>query len=187
MPIRYFFLLMLLCSRLAFAGDAAGCIQLGTGKNGQTMQNTCAEAVFVVWCSDRNEKRAWGCSICNTTDEKKGFYILARTMKPGEIEDNSMSLPANALITYAACFGGRDAYISTDRLGGYLCKPPKPVSGKQIITTAGASAEEACQRARVMAQPSGVAGECVCESRGNVFLCTTEFVGPMPTGPYTGP
>jgi hypothetical protein len=186
--MRYLLFALLLYSRFALAGDAAHCIQFGSVKDGQTMKNVCAEEVYVFWCNDRNAKGAWGTTLCNTTDSTKGFYVLSRYLKSGEIENNPMSLPANALITYGACFGGRNQFVSTDFLGGYFCKTSSSAmspSASSIITTSGASPEEACQRGLLMSPPSGV-GSCDCTEHGSRYICKTASYGEMPPDSVIG-
>lgn len=183
--MKFFLLLLLFCSRLAFATDAASCIQLGTTAKGQSMKNTCAEQIVMFWCHDLDQQgsRSQVCGAGNW------FYTLSSTLKPGATNDNPYSLPANAHISYGACIGDYASYKYTDKQGGYLCKPPKGSSGDTatMISTSGApTADEACKRARQLAAAHGAAGECDCQARGKVHICRVPSSGPKPDGSAIG-
>jgi hypothetical protein len=182
--MKYLLFLLLFCSRLALAGDAAGCIEVGTTERGQSLKNTCQEEIVVFWCHNRDQQ-GFRSGLCGATESSKRFYKKNTTLEPGKTTDNYYSLPANAKITYGACFGGYGAYKFADDEGGYLCKPPKGAAdGKDIhtVTASAPSAAEACNRAQAMAR-EGIGedndraiGQCACQARGNVNICRVQFV-----------
>ena len=180
--MKYFFLLLMFCTRMVCAADAASCIELGTTAKGQSMKNTCAEQIVVFWCHD-HDQQGYRSDLCGTD---KRFYKLNRLLKPGEINDNQYSLPAHAHILHGACFGDYSAYKYTDAQGGYLCKPPKGASGDaasmMTSTAAAPMAEEACKRAQQIASEHGTPGQCACQTRGQMHLCRVQSNGLKPEG-----
>lgn len=174
--MRYLLLYLLLISGPALAEKAEQCLQFGTTEKGQSIKNVCGEDIVVIWCHDY-DKQGYQGGLCGSD---KRFFQYNTVLKPGEINANYYSLPANAHISTGACFGSYGSYKYTDKIGGYLCKPPKTASGDTVAITSTASAptaEEACKKAQSMAGKDGNSGECACQVRAKVSICRVQSTG----------
>lgn len=185
--MKYFLLLLLLCSRFAFADAAVSCLQFGTTERAQSITNTCGKEVIVFWCHDSDKPDSFIQGGRCGADGK--YYRKQWVFKPGHTEDNSYSLPLGAKISYGACFGGYGAFATMDDNGGYLCKLPKSAAGGGAIYTSTAtapSADEACNKAQTMAREGigedndRTVGQCACQTRGSMNICRVQSTGPKP-------
>jgi hypothetical protein len=188
MTMKYFLLLLLFCSRLAFAGTAVDCLQFGATERAQSITNTCNEEVVVLWCHDSDRPDSFIQSgRCGTGGK---FYRKQWVFKPGYTESNPYSVPLGAKISYGACFGGYWSLEVMDDHGGYLCKLPKAAAGDGAIytsTAAAPSADEACNKATDMAKAEhGVVGQCACQTTGDSSICRVQSTGPKPEGSLIG-
>lgn len=191
--MKYFLLLLLLCSRLAFAGTAVDCLKFGTTEKAQSITNTCNEEVVVLWCHDLDKHDSFiQNGRCGTGGK---FYRKQWVFKPGYTESNPYSVPLGAKISYGACFGGYWSLEVMDDHGGYLCKLPKSAMGGGAIATSMAtapSADEACNKAQDMAREGvgegndRVVGQCACQTRGDASVCRVQSTGPKPEGSLIG-
>lgn len=178
--MRYLLLYLLVISGPALAENAEQCLQFGTTERGQSIKNVCGEDIVIIWCHDFN-KQGYRDGLCGSNNK---FYQYNKLLKPGAIDENYYTLPANAHISTGACFGSYGSYKYTDKIGGYLCKPPKTASGDTVAITSTASAptaEEACKKAQAMAGKDGNSGECACQVRAKVSICRVQSNGANPT------
>ncbi len=177
--MRYVLLVLLCCARIAVAGDAASCVQLGTTATAQSLKNVCGESIIVFWCHNSSKPVNKG-GLCG---DNKRYYRLTTMLKPGQVDSNPYSSPLGAHIAYGACFGDYGSYKYTDDKGGYLCKPPKSATksaSTMISTSSGPTEEEACLKAKLLASDSGTPGECACKKHGKISVCKVESSGPKP-------
>ncbi|HET8731209.1 MAG TPA: hypothetical protein VFM34_08890 [Moraxellaceae bacterium] len=170
--MRYLLSLLLLCSGIAAADNAASCISLGRTEKGQSLRNTCNLKVIVFWChqADTPEDRRGHCGF----DGK--FYRKAVTLEPGQVEANPYGLPAAGDISFGACFGGYWDYTATDNEGGYSCRLTQAVA-----TASAADPDAACQAAK--AQVRNASGQCDCQSTEQRTVCKASglMVAPGPS------
>lgn len=106
----------------ARAQDATACLSSAieyvkwAKDNTRTFTNTCGSTIELFWCHDSSEKK-FRSRKCN--DDK--YYSGRVTIKPGETKNNYYSFPANANITFGACFGQYGSVVSSGSKG-YACK-----------------------------------------------------------------
>ena len=175
------FMFLLLWPSSALAGDATGCVSLGTKGDSQTLINNCGTKVHVIWCHGPSDKDRF------TECGSKGRYFQQNSvLDPGESKVNKFSLPLGATIIYGACEGsyGTTTPVGKNTQNEYYCKAHKNALGEATpftVTTAGQSRDEVCTRAQTLASESGqVSGECACESRGSLYICRVQSIGPKP-------
>lgn len=180
--MKYLVFFLLMSSRIALAGVATDCLQIGVKENAQSITNTCNERVIVVWCHDSDMSDSFiQRGRCGTANK---FYRRQWVFEPGYIQSNPYSEPLGAKISYGACFGSYSSIEVVDEHGGYLCKLPKSALGSYAIYTSTASApsaDEACNQAQVIAKNEGkVVGQCACQTQGNTSICRVQSTGPKP-------
>jgi len=96
---------------IADAADAKSCISFaeleryGTKRN--SMTNSCNTEVHVVWCIHVGGTK-FDCGVGGK------YYQQQNVLKPGEVYDNVVTLPAGHSFHYAACSGGYGSVIRND-------------------------------------------------------------------------
>ncbi len=108
--------------------NAANCLSFGllTGaaasyNDTQTITNNCSFPIYVMRCHTHTTLPGTASTECNAAGSGR-FYQQFHSLKPGEVEGNSYSLPPGTTIWYGACSGGNSPRGKEVSLtGDYVC------------------------------------------------------------------
>lgn len=108
--------------------NAANCLSFGliTGaaayyNDSQTITNNCSFPVYVMRCHTPTTLPGTADTECNAAGRNR-FYQQFHWLKPGEVEQNSYSLPPGTTIWYGACSGGNlPTGKEVSLTGDYVC------------------------------------------------------------------
>lgn len=104
--------------------DAKECVKFGIQKNeytedSQSLKNSCSEKIHLAWCHTESARKGTKDTKCGV---KKKYYTQHIVLKPGEVKSNLYSMPTDARIEIAACFGGYGSITNNMPDGTYECK-----------------------------------------------------------------
>lgn len=84
----------------------------------QSITNNCSEKIGLHFCHGPSSKPGTKDTECGQGGR---YYQQFSTMEPGQTKDNFYSMPIDATIEFAACFGGESKIRQTTN-GQYICK-----------------------------------------------------------------
>lgn len=99
-------------------GNASRCIQAGRGDNSQIITNNCNQTIGVNYCHLSSSEPGTKGTECGNGGR---YYQQFTTLAAGASTGNRYSLPNDASIRWAACYGG-EGHIHQTSDGQFNCR-----------------------------------------------------------------